>query len=60
VKAKTLKCNITVGFYQRKLHQMIIASTKWTRVIMCFKFTYFWCCTAMHVWNKDSWHRWPM
>jgi len=39
---------------------MIIASTEWTRVIVCFKFTYFGCCTAMHVWNKDLWHRWPV
>jgi len=43
------KCNITARYYQRKLHQMIIASSKWTRVIMCLKFTYFGCCTATHV-----------
>ena len=52
---KNWKCNITVGYYQRKLHQMTIASSKWTRVVMCLKFTFFACCTAMRVWNKDVW-----
>jgi len=62
VKVKTLnwKCNITVGYYQRKLHQTIIASSKWTRVIMCLKFTYFGYCTAMRVWDKDWWHWRPV
>jgi len=36
-----------------------IASSKWTRVIMCLKFTYMGCYTAKLAWNKDSWHRWP-
>ena len=44
----------------KKLHQMIIASSKWTRVIMCFKFTYSGCCTTIRVWNKDSWHQWTV
>jgi len=34
----------------------IIASSKCTMVIMCLKFTYLSCNTAMHVWKKDSWH----
>jgi len=29
-----------VGYYQRKLHQIFLASSKWTKVIMCLKFTY--------------------
>jgi len=37
----------------------IIASSKWTRVIMCLTFTYLGCYTAKRVWNKDSWHRRP-
>jgi len=37
----------------------IIASSKWTKVIMCLKFTYLGCYTAICVWNKDSWHRRP-
>jgi len=36
-----------------------IASSKWTRVIMCLKFTYVGCYTAKRAWNKDSWHRRP-
>jgi len=34
----------------------ITASLKWTRVIMCLKFTYLGCYTAMRIWN-DSRHR---
>jgi len=37
----------------------IIASSKWTRVIMCHTFTYLGCYTAKRAWNKDSWRRWP-
>jgi len=37
----------------------IVASSIWTRVIMCLIFTYLGCYTAKHVWNKDSWHRRP-
>jgi len=33
----------------------IIASSKWTMVIMCLKFTYLGCYTAKRVRNKDSW-----
>jgi len=36
----------------------IIASSEWTRVAMCLKFTYLRCYTTMHIWN-DSWHRRP-
>jgi len=27
---------------------------------MCLILTYLGCHTAMQVWNKDSWHRWPV
>jgi len=39
----------------------IIASSKWTRVMMCLNFTYTGdrCYTAKSAWNKDSSHRWP-
>ena len=37
----------------------IIASSKWTRVIMCLTLTYSGCYTAKRAWNKDSWHRRP-
>jgi len=36
----------------------ITASSKWTRVIMCLKFTYLGCYTVTHVWN-ESWRKWP-
>jgi len=46
--------------YQRKLHLMyhiyLLASWKWTKVIMCLKFTYLRCYTAMRVWNDSR--RW--
>ena len=37
----------------------IIASSRWTRVIMWLTFTYLGCHTAMCVWNKVSWHQRP-
>jgi len=37
----------------------IIASSKWTRVIMCLTLTYLGCYAAKCAWNKDSWHRRP-
>jgi len=37
----------------------IIASSKWTRVIMCLTLTYLGCYTAKLARNKDSWHRRP-
>jgi len=37
----------------------ITASSKWIKIIMCLKFTYMGCYTAMRVRNKDSWHRLP-
>jgi len=36
----------------------IIALSKWANVT-CLKFTYLGCCTAMLVWNSDSWYRQP-
>jgi len=36
----------------------ITASSKWTRVIMCLRFTYLGCYKSMRVWN-DSWRRRP-
>ena len=54
-KSKNKKCNITVGYYQRKLHQMDrIASSKWTCRLYNLG-----CYAAMCVRNKDMWHRWP-
>ena len=35
----------------------ILASSKWTRVIMCLTFTYLGCYKAKCVWNKNSWHQ---
>jgi len=37
----------------------IIASSMWTRAIMCLKFTHIGCYTAKRVWNKHLWHRRP-
>ena len=48
VKVKHRKC-ITAGYYEDNSIRCIIVSTKWTRVIMCLKFTYSGCYTAIRV-----------
>jgi len=62
------KCNITAGYYQRKLHQMYhsLIEMDQGRVliftylgVVSLTFIYLGCYTAMHVRNKDSWRRWP-
>ena len=67
ITVATLPCesqnteNVILQRYITKEHctRCIIASSKLTRVIICLKFTYEGCYTAMRVWNKDSWHWWP-
>jgi len=67
INVGTLPCesqNTEKGILQQDITKgncirCIIASSKWTRVIMCLRFTYMGCYTSMRVWNKDSWHRRP-
>jgi len=47
MKIKTPKFNITAGYYDENCMRCIIASSKWTSVIMCLKFTYFGCYAAI-------------
>jgi len=56
-KSKHRKCKISAGYYQSNCIRYIIASSKWTRVIMCLEFTYMGVNQQSVHERKDSWHR---
>jgi len=68
ISVNTVPCesqNIQYVILQREITKentcrirCIVASSKWTKVIVCFKFTYLECYTAVRLWS-DSLHRRP-